>query len=48
MPVIGRLFGKRDHTTVLHALKKFGVWPLRRGPDESTYAPRECRREGCP
>ncbi|NTS30688.1 hypothetical protein HQ945_05430 [Phyllobacterium sp. BT25] len=23
---IGKLFGGRDHTTVLHALKKMGVW----------------------
>jgi hypothetical protein len=26
LPEIGRMFGGRDHTTVLHALKKLGVW----------------------
>jgi hypothetical protein len=26
LPEIGRMFGGRDHTTVLHAVKKLGVW----------------------
>ena len=27
LPQIGRFFNGRDHTTVMHALKKRGVWP---------------------
>lgn len=26
LPVLGRLFGNRDHTTILHALRKMGVY----------------------
>lgn len=26
LPQIGALFGGRDHTTVLHAVRKYGVW----------------------
>ncbi len=26
LPQIGKLFGGRDHTTCLHAIKKLGVW----------------------
>lgn len=42
LPVIGKAFGSRDHTTVLHALKKLGVYK----PDELAALPHQERKPG--
>lgn len=31
MPLLGRLFGGRDHTTILHAMQKRGYWEKAHG-----------------
>lgn len=53
LPSIGRLMGGRDHTTVLHALRKYGVGKVREWPAELFWlrdlvaVPPVSNEEGC-
>lgn len=55
LPQIGSVF-RRDHTTVLHAIRKLGAWPHRQWPPELFWLrkeldfalePKEWNGEGC-